>query len=74
MIGMWSQQLNLPSGSLPLQIGAQQLQPRAFQAQAAGWRSSTGRPTAELPLGSPVWRSVGVQFRQRGPAVPSPAP
>jgi hypothetical protein len=58
MTGMWSQRLHLPSASLPLQIGAQQLRPRPFQAQAAGWRSSTGQPIAELPLGKP-WVAIG---------------
>jgi hypothetical protein len=62
MTGMWSEQLHLPSASLLLQIGAQQLRPRAFQAQAAGWRCSTGQPIAELPLGKPCitigWRTV----------------
>jgi hypothetical protein len=62
MTGMWSQQLHLPSASLPLQIGAQQLRSRRLQARAAGWRSSTGRPTAELPLSKPCraigWRTV----------------
>lgn len=62
MTGMWSQQLYLPSPSLPLQIGAQQFRFRPLQARAAGWRSSTGRPIAELPLGEPCmaigWRTV----------------
>lgn len=62
MIGMWSQQFRLPSASLPLQIGSQQLLRRLFQAQAAGWRSSTGQPLAELCLGKPCmaigWRTV----------------
>ena len=62
MIGMWSQQRHLARESLPRQAVAPQLRSRERQAQAAGWRSSTGRPIAELSLGKPCvaigWRTV----------------
>jgi hypothetical protein len=62
MLGTWSQQRYLARASLLHQVGAPQLRSLAFQAQAAGWRPSTGRPVAELSLGKPCvaigWRTV----------------
>ena len=62
MVGVWSQQRYLARASLPHQVGAPQLCSRAFQAQAAGWRPSTGQRIAGLSLGKSCvaigWRTV----------------